>query len=227
MGSLLALLTHDLRNPLSALQSNLGYLASILSRADEDTREAVADGLISCEALAQMIDNMDLLGRFLGGEVESEPRSVDIGTIVRSELARAASLAGSHGTRLEPDGSVDAVLSRVQADPALLGQLVQNLLRNAIQHAPPGSAVRVGVLHEDGRLVVEVSDDGEAIDPSLRGTVFTARGQVDSKAARTGRYSRGLGLFAAGLAAQAIGVGLSAHPSAGGGGNVFRVSLPA
>ena len=67
IGELLGLLAHDLRNPLSALHSNLGYLDTVLSSQDEEAREAVEDGVVSCDGLSHVIDNVDLLGQVLRG----------------------------------------------------------------------------------------------------------------------------------------------------------------
>src|SRR6186713_225154 len=57
IGELLGLLAHDLRNPLSALHSNLGYLDTVLSSHDDEAREAVEDGVVSCDGLSHVIDN--------------------------------------------------------------------------------------------------------------------------------------------------------------------------
>src|SRR5262245_13794222 len=67
IGELIGLLAHDLRNPLSALHSNLGYLEAVLPSDEGEAREAVEDGVVSCDGLSHVIDNVDLLGQILRG----------------------------------------------------------------------------------------------------------------------------------------------------------------
>ena len=69
VGELLGLFAHDLRNPLSALQSNASYLESTPG-IDQDSLEAIADLLVACDGLAHIIDNLDV---FMGGFPIIEP----------------------------------------------------------------------------------------------------------------------------------------------------------
>src|SRR5690606_3048732 len=67
LGELLGLLAHDLRNPLSALHSNVGYLGSLSERYDDDAKEAIADALLSCDSLRTVIDSVEILSHVLTG----------------------------------------------------------------------------------------------------------------------------------------------------------------
>ena len=62
VGALLALVAHDLRNPLSALHSNVGFLESALGPKEQDSIDALADIVASCSSLKHIIDNLELLG---------------------------------------------------------------------------------------------------------------------------------------------------------------------
>ncbi|MBM4364480.1 MAG: HAMP domain-containing histidine kinase, partial [Deltaproteobacteria bacterium] len=113
MGELLALVAHDLRNPLSALHSNLGFLRSVLDDADPDAREAIDDGLVSCDGLAQIIDNLDLLAGALRepGRVPEAGSFVDVGALLDEVVHVTRAMAGSHGVELRAERAAGARLS--------------------------------------------------------------------------------------------------------------------
>jgi signal transduction histidine kinase len=226
IGELLGLLAHDLRNPLSALHSNLGFLHSTLGEAvDPDTREAVDDGLVSCDGLAHIIDNIELLGQALQEGERREPAPVDLGAVA-TEAARAArSMAQSHGVQivlspsLGPEMTGDGVRE-------LLDLALGNLLRNSIQHSPSGASVRVTLQATADEIRVKVEDDGSSLSGAVRNSAFTAMGQLTSKSVPKGRYSRGLGLYSAALAAAATGATVRVVQPSSGAGNAFELLVP-
>lgn len=215
IGELLALLAHDLRNPLSALHSNLGFLKAVQPSDDPDVVEAFEDGFVSCDGLNHIIDNLDLLGHVLRGEPSAGRTTVDVLEVVREVVERSQHAAKSHGVSLglDPDsGSVRADLS-----PELTGRAVSNVVRNAVQYATGERRVRVHVVDSDGGGVeIRVDDTGAAVAPV---DPFTAEGQAASKSVPSGRYGRGLGLYCAALAAQADGWGLRVAGAPPGFGN--------
>jgi signal transduction histidine kinase len=222
-GELLGLLAHDLRNPLSALHSNLGFLTSIV-RDDSDAVEAVSDGLVSCEGLAHIIDNIDLLGQAMRGAHYGERARVDVGMLIAEVVAAALPMAESH--------NVSVVVSPVSDDAAtegsrdLLGRALANLLRNSIQHSPGGASVRISIRRDDAGLAVLLEDTGVSLPEAIRATVFTPQGQIGAKSAPAGRYSRGLGLLSASLAAQAARATVHVVPAPRGSGNAFELRFP-
>jgi signal transduction histidine kinase len=224
LADLLGLIAHDLRNPLSALQSNVSFVSSILGAEDEDAREAMTDALISCEGLLRIIDNVELLSMELGGTREFERLPVGLGALVDEVAARCQSMARSHGVELTVAPRDARASDSVSAHREMLGRALSNLIQNAIQHAPPGTVVRVSLRSEPERCVAVVEDDGPALANELRQTVFTAPGQVASKGSSHGRYGRGIGLFGASLAAARAGASVQSVPRAGAPGNAFELS---
>jgi signal transduction histidine kinase len=222
-GELLGLLAHDLRNPLSALHSNLGFLTSIV-KSDGDAAEAVADGLVSCEGLAHIIDNIDLLGQTMRGVHYGEGVRFDLFTLVGDVVSSARPMAESHNVTVD-------VRPRSGEPPAvsgpreLLSRALSNLIRNSIQHSPSGATVHVAVLADDAGAGVRVEDSGAALPDAIRSTVFTAKGQINSKSAPAGRYSRGLGLLSAALAAAAAQASVRVVAPVVGKGNAFELRL--
>ncbi len=243
VGKLLALVAHDLRNPLSAIHSNLGFLNSALvdetpSRSasspdrGEEVRDALSDGLISCEALTHMIDNLEMLGQVLRGMSPPSRHAVLAADLVQDAVTRCTPVASSYGIKLERARSASDVaraavlVSREQACKAL-----GNLIRNAIQHSSPGQTVSVALrtaqVGETGRVQVVVEDRGTPIMASSMPSLFTAEGQVRAKASSDGRYSRALGLYAAKLGAELGGGKVSAVTKDDSSGNCLILDLPA
>jgi len=226
IGELLGLLAHDLRNPLSALHSNLGYLDTVLSSQDDDAREAVDDGVVSCDGLSHVIDNVDLLGQVLRGGLRIQKSPSPVAALIAGAVERCQAAARSHGLTLELDARARQLHAAVDVGRDLATRALTNLIRNSIQHAPPSTTVLVSASAEDGRVLVQVRDSGTSLTDDLRETAFTAEGQVAAKARANSRYSRGMGLYCARLAATLCGAEIRVLGTPAGGGNIFQLSLP-
>ena len=204
LGPLLVLLAHDLRNPLSALHSNIGFLESSTASDDVDLREALADVTVSCGSLNQIIDNLELFGL---STLDEQPRlerlPLSLEDLAKEAVNKAMSSAGSYNTELILLPCSNPGL-RVRAHRDMAVRALGNLLFNAIQHGG-GTQVTVRVRAEPEAGVVEVLDSGYPLADKLREDAFTAAGQLTCKSDPDGRYSRGLGLFAAGVAADLAG----------------------
>lgn len=226
IGELLALLAHDLRNPLSALHSNLGFLRSVVGDDDPDAAEALTDSLVSCDGLGHIIDNIDLFGRALRAAHSGNGARADLGQVVAEVVRRSQPTAESHGLGLELDPAVSSLDAMVAGDSEMVARAVANLVRNSIQHSGPGSTVRVSVRPPaEGRVSVLIEDAGAPVAEELRERALTAEGQTLSKGATNGRYSRGLGLYAALLATKACGGEIRVVEPPAGAGNAFDLSL--
>ena len=224
IGGLLGLIVHDLRNPLSALHSNASFLQSARDASSPDVKEALEDVTASCEALGHIIDNVELLALALRGERRFEQNSFTVRELINDALSRSRSLATSYSVRVEfvPSPDCDAKLA---ASREMLGRALGNLIKNSIQHAQDGIPVRVSTRLERERVLVLVEDGGTPIAEDFQDKAFSAQGQVSAKGLLGARYSRGIGLFAARLAADAAGAQVRAVTAPGGAGNVFELSI--
>lgn len=226
LGQLIGLLAHDLRNPLSALHSNVGFLESVIESADEDVEEALRDARVSCDGLMYIIDNMELIGRSLVDPPGLPTTRIGLMPVLLEVVTRHRPLAKSHGVTLELEDVPASI--RVVSHKDMLVRAAGNLVRNGIQHGPPGGAVRIRVRHDaDDACLICVEDSGPALSPELTERAFEAEAQLDLKSATGGRYSRGLGLYAARLAAHAIGGEVRAGPRTGKGGSSLELRIPA
>src|SRR5262245_51093591 len=163
IGELLGLLAHDLRNPLSALHSNLGYLDTVLSSQDDEAREAVEDGVVSCDGLSHVIDNVDLLGQVLRGGIRVQKSPSPVAALVAGAVERCQPAARSHGLTLELDAKARQLHAAVDVGRDLAARALTNLIRNSIQHAPPSSTVSVTASAEGKAVYVLVRDAGSVL----------------------------------------------------------------
>jgi signal transduction histidine kinase len=143
---------------------------------------------------------------------------------VTSPDAKEALEDASYSVRVEFTPSADADV-RLATSREMLGRALGNLIKNGIQHAQDGVPVRISAHLEGPRLVLLVEDGGAPVAADFRDKAFTAEGQVSAKGAVGARYSRGIGLFAARLAAEAAGAQVRAVPPPSGSGNAFELSV--
>jgi K+-sensing histidine kinase KdpD len=222
---LLALVAHDLRNPLSALRSNLGFIGSVVERVDQDAREAVADAMVSCDGLAQIIDNLEVVIFALKQTPAPELGAVLLTQVVGESVSGCRSMARSHGVELNLDPGVAALGVTVRSHHEMLVRALSNVIRNAIQHGGE-SPVRISAAGSAKAVKVLVTDGGVPLDPAARPSPFTPAGQLASKHSHQGRYGRGLGLWCASVTAAAAGAKLTnSAGKAEGETNVFELEL--
>jgi signal transduction histidine kinase len=185
----------------------------------------VDDSVVSCEGLAHIIDNIDLIGRaFRDGVDERSGVGTEVVTLVGEVVTASAYMAQSHGVRIdvEPLPS-DRPLSRGAREP--LERALANLLRNSVQHSPANGAVKVSGRSDPDVFVVTIADSGTRLPPDIGDQAFTAAGQVHAKSIPNGRYSRGLGLYCAGLAAFAGRASVRSVDPPEGMNNAFELAI--
>jgi K+-sensing histidine kinase KdpD len=207
---------------LSALHSNLGFLRSILAPQDHDARDAVDDGIVSCDGLAHIIDNIDLFGQALRSTDRGDSILSDVAGLVAEVVRGTQAMAHSHGVELSFDASGGERIA-VGAPRDLLARALSNLIRNSIQHSPSGTKVRVAMRSSPADVTVVVEDDGTPLQGAIGTAAFTAAGQIASKSIPNGRYSRGLGLYCAALAAAAANARVQAKDVSKG--NLFELAI--
>lgn len=201
VGALLALVAHDLRNPLSALHSNVGYLEATLATKDQDALDALADISASCSSLKHIIDNLELLGlAVLEDRPSFERLPLSLWELAHDGVLRLQAIADSYGVRVLFEAERQGA-PRVLAHREMVSRAIGNLLFNSIQNGGTSEPVRVSLASDGTHGIIRVIDAGARMAPALRESAFSADGQLTCKSDPEGRYSRGLGLFAASVAA--------------------------
>ena len=184
----LAMLAHELRNPLSAVTNAL----AALDRATGDERAHLAQILgRQSHHLAHLVNDLLDVSRIRFGLVALHRRRLDLRSAVRDavELARgreeASTLSISARLGLQP--------VVVEADPDRLAQVLGNLLDNALKYTPPGGAIDVSVATEGNQAVVHVRDTGVGIPLEFQPRVFDVFSRANIQGT-LGRSGLGLGL---------------------------------
>jgi two-component system, OmpR family, sensor kinase len=212
--------SHELRTPVSVIQTATEVTLEQPARADWEYREALTIVNEQSTRLGRMVEDMMVLARADAGGQQPIFRLVYVDEIV-AECVRGISVVAA--TRqihlvatLEPDVSMSA-------DDGMLRQLVTNLLDNAVRYTPPGGAVTVIVNTAEGFANITVSDTGPGIPAADRERVFERFVRLDP--ARSGTSGAGLGLpIARWIAEQHAGT-LTAESGAARG-SVFVARLP-
>lgn len=219
----LAVLSHELRSPLSAILGWVGVASA--SPGDPDTvARALATIDRNVRQQAELVDDLLDVSRIASGRLALDSQAVDLGQTVRDAIESLAATAEAKGVALRthlPAESVGTVLG----DRRRLEQVVDNLLTNAIKFTPRGGRVEVCLERAAGAASVIVRDSGEGIAPEVLPHVFDAFRQED--AAMTRRHGGlGLGLAIVDHIVKSHGGTVTATSPGKGQGAVFTVMLP-
>lgn len=212
LSALLGLLAHDLRNPLSALQSNVSFLRSVVDPDDRDVVEALLDAQSSCQGVADIIDNVEVVAYVLRGSPGVELGPMRLSPVVSEVVSRMEATAASHETRIELSGVDELRELSVVSNREMLMRALANLIRNGIQHGGR-EPVEVRLAMGPAGASITIADRGPAVSDEIGEEAFSAAGQLAAKSARGGRYGRGLGLYCAKVAAEAAGARLEVEPA--------------
>jgi len=213
---LVAVVSHDLRNPLSGILT----AAWALARTDlpDDAVRAARRIAAAGRRMERLIrDLLDWSRAKAGAEIPVHLREGDLYDLC-ARVADDLSDPRSHRIELVREGDTVA-----EFDPDRMEQVVANLLSNALKYGDPDRPVRIGAVGEEGAVRVEVSDDGPGLDPAIRAGIFepfqrAPRGHPGSAT------SVGLGLFVVRTLSEAQGAQVNVE-SAPGQGTTFVVRV--
>lgn len=214
--------SHELRSPLTALRGEL-ELALRRERDPAEYRRVIASGLQEVERLTALVQDLLVLARSDAGMIQPRLQPTDVAERTSAVLDRIAPAARKASVDLRHDQRGETVLL---ADPAMLEQLIWNLVDNAIRHSPPAASVTVSVTRTDDGVRISVSDSGPGIPPAERGRIFERFHRGDEARTASGEAGgTGLGLSIVRAIVESHG-GSVAVGDAQGGGARFDVLLP-
>ena len=211
---------HELRTPLAVLLVE-AQSALARERSKEEYRETIAASLATAQQMRRLTDSMLQLARLDTGETVSRPELVDLAVLTRLRCDVLQPLASQKGIDLQ----VGTMPAPVAGDADRLGQVVTNLVANAIQYTPNGGVVRVRTGRDGDSCVLVVGDTGVGIASEDQPRVFDRFYRVDKSRSRSEGHS-GLGLAITKAVVEAH-QGRITVESVPGAGSTFTVRLPA
>ena len=217
----LAMLAHELRNPLAPIRNSVGILnmlrlgeraAGILEMMDRQVAH-----------ISRLVDDLMEVSRITLGKIDLRMQPVELAAVIQAALETSRPLIDSAKHRLTVSMPEEPIV--LHADIVRLAQVFSNLLNNAAKYAEPGGRIELTATREGAEVVVTVIDDGIGISVDALPHVFDLFAQAH---ARGGRSQGGLGIgltLARDLVAM-HGGSVHAHSDGVGRGSQFTVRLP-
>jgi two-component system CheB/CheR fusion protein len=165
----LAMLGHELRNPLAALVS-AGNL--LVSEAAAVTQKDWAAGVVQRQgrAMAHLVNDMLDISRITSGNIELNRQTVLLETIVQSAIEVCQPIVDERRHTLSVSLPEEPVW--LNADPTRLSQVIENIVINAAKYTAPGGSIQLRANRAAHRLLLSIKDNGRGIPPSMLGTLF-------------------------------------------------------
>ncbi len=216
----LAMLAHELRNPLAAILHAITVL-KLRGPADPTLQRARDTAERQVKHMSKLMDDLLDVSRITLGKIELQHERVDLATIVNRALQTIRALRGdkTYYVSLPPDPLI------LDADPARLEQILNNLLDNAAKYTASQGHIWIEVAREGEKAVLVVRDDGMGMSPELLSHIFDLFVQGDRPISRT-QGGLGIGLTLVRHLVEKHGGSVEAHSDGAGRGSEFIVRLP-
>lgn len=184
---LMAFVVHDLKNPVSAMDLHAQLLLRdpTLSTGGRGSVQTIRE---EARLLTRLIKNLLDLSKSDEGQLVPNHSAVELGSLVNELLGGFQAHARAKQVTL----TVSVEAPPVRADPDLLRRVIENLIDNAIRHAPGGSVVRVTATLADEHVHLTVEDGGAGVPPDMRERIFERFVQLNKTGALRGGYGLGL-----------------------------------
>lgn len=218
----LAILAHELRNPLAPVRSGLQVLQ--LSQGDPQTAAHLVPLLQrQVDHMVRLVDDLLEVSRIAGGKVELRPEAVNVTDALRSalETSRPQLDAGQHHFSLDLP---DEILT-VHADPVRLSQIIANLLNNAAKYTDQGGRIALRAQRDGGDVLIVVEDNGRGIASEMLPRIFELFAQ-SPQTSNLAQGGIGVGLTLVRSLVEMQGGQVDARSDGPGLGSVFTVRLP-
>ncbi|MFD7012490.1 sensor histidine kinase [Rhodococcus jostii] len=217
---LLGDLAHEIRTPVSVLEAYMEALEDGVETLDADTITMLRD---QTRRLVRFSDDVRSLAHAEESRTSIEPTWVDPAALLSTALIAAADRYAAKEVALA--SRVPAHLPRLWADPERLGQVLGNLLDNALRHTPGGGRVEVTAGQRSELLAIEVTDTGDGIAAEHLPHLFERFYRVDAARDRA-HGGAGIGLAIAKALVEAHGGHITASSAGPGTGSTFTITLP-
>ena len=218
--SLIHMIVHDLRTPLTSIIGGLQTLEQ--SEYDRETAlQMLPLALTSAQELLEMVNTLLDINKLESGAMDLNLSDVDFAGVAKEAVDQVRGLLDEYGHELQTDIRTEGT---VQADPDLLRRVVVNLLGNAIKFTPGGGRIKLSAWTDESGLTFSIADNGPGIPPEDQGRVFEKFGQAQARQ-EGHKHSTGLGLTFCEMVAKAHD-GRIWLDSEVGKGSTFHVWIP-
>lgn len=218
---LLSDVAHELRTPLATIDGYAEAATDGVIEPDERIWRAIRTEVAR---LTRLADDLQKVSRAEERQLDLQLVPVEPKEIVDAAVAAATPSFAEKGVVLASE--IASELPQVNVDRDRIGEVLANLLENALRHTPPAGRVTVAASRDPDGLEIAVSDTGEGIEPTHLPRVFERFYRVDRARARTSGGS-GIGLAIARAIVEAHGGTITAESVGRGRGATFRMTFPA
>jgi two-component system, sensor histidine kinase len=218
----LAMLAHELRNPLAPIRTGLEVLRLTDSEDVAVRMRTVIERQVG--NLSRMIDDLLDVSRITRGKIFLKREPLNVPDTLRQVVDSHTRLAAEKGLTLELANDAEDSLF-VEADPTRLEQMVGNVLTNAIKFTPAKGTIRVSASREAGAALIRVKDNGIGIPPNMLKQIFELFAQTDRPLDRS-QGGLGIGLTVVRSLAQLHGGTVEAFSDGDGQGTEIVIRLP-
>lgn len=218
----LAVLAHELRNPVASLHGGL----TLLERHEGTARTtAIRDEMRRrVHHLARLVEDLLDISRITEGKISLQKEQIELRTVLEHavELNREQLNAGGHNFSLAvPESPI-----WLEADMVRMTQVISNLLSNAAKYTPAGGSIELRARCDDGWAEIAVEDDGLGIPLALQDRIFEIFGQVEAHRQQS-EGGLGIGLSLVKQLVELHGGAISVESRGEGQGSTFTVRVPA
>jgi CheY-like chemotaxis protein/nitrogen-specific signal transduction histidine kinase len=217
----LAMLAHELRNPLAPIRNSLHILRLTAGGAGGDGVLDMIERQVT--HMVRLVDDLLEVSRITRGKIDLRRGRVELAAVVRTAVETSRPFLDAAGHDLTVDLPPEPLV--VDGDPVRLAQVLANLLNNAAKYTDPGGKVRVAARRDGAEAVLAVRDTGAGIPPDMLARVFDLFTQVDRSDARA-QGGLGIGLTLVKSLTELHGGRVAVRSDGPGTGSEFEVRLP-
>jgi signal transduction histidine kinase len=218
----LAILAHELRNPLAPIRNSLQILR--MTACSDPAAERVCEMMErQVNHMVRLVDDLMEVSRITRGLIELRKEQTDLATVIRSAVDTSKPLIEAKEHQLAISLPPDPV--PLHGDVVRLGQIFSNLLNNSAKYTESGGQLWINAKRVGNDVVVSVRDNGIGLSPEMLPVVFDMFMQVDRSAKRS-QGGLGIGLTLVKNLVELHGGSITAHSDGPGQGSEFVVRLP-
>ncbi len=216
----LAMLGHELRNPLSAI-SSAAALIGLPNASAETIGRAKQIIQRQSQHLSRIVDDLLDLSRAMSGKILLARQPLEVSSLVAACLDTFKATGRTSNYQLQ----LEMAPGWVDGDPTRLEQIATNLIDNALKYTPPGGAITIGVSEDGDDVVLTVRDTGVGISAELLPHVFDVFVQASTTLDRS-QGGLGIGLALVRRLVELHGGSVCAHSDGAAAGSTFTIRLP-